>query len=358
MENTQRTLREQVIELGYAKQDLFSNKETTQTQFKLAYETFKKSIYYYDLVLLQDMAKNGNTKAINIVKSKSFNKKQKDLILNVSHMLDGFSENLIEYNETIQNSGYDRDKIESLLFDDISYPIPMIEYDKNKDLDHTFKPKTINTIKSTNKAFKTIKEESLKDYTVTEHVEGIRCLLLDDMVLDYSMQPIKNEHLHRTLSLIGLYFASKGIILDGKIYKENTPLSTIKEYCNTKDVTTNEHRANLIKERDTNKKAFLYKYNDSSLDELTTHEQGYKFYITDCYVYNEPTLSYDERMTRLKNQDFNNLMNYFIVLPSNKKHDNVNDYIKDQLRRKRKISFNKNKATYHGTTDMYTFVLV
>lgn len=365
MENTKRTLREEIMEYhncGVATQEA-NNKKS-----QILERVYKNSIYYYDHKQLSDLAKNGNETALKITNHKSYAKDQRHKLFNVLRILEEFMKEQNSYNLTNYNSGCMFHGI-SLFSDMTTTP----EYDKTKDITHTFIPKTINTIKSNNKDFTALKKDSINGYTVTEYVDGLRCVLLDDMLLDYSMKPIKNEHLNRVFSLIGLYFASEGIILDGKIYKENTPLDTIKDYCNTKDVTSNEYRAKLIKERDNNKKEFINKHNDSSLEQLTTHEQGYKFYITDCYIYDEPELTYNERMQRVSDiliysklytpsytdykQQMIELLRAFVVEPCNKESDKANAYIKDQLRRKRKVLFNRNDAPYEITNKIDSFVL-
>lgn len=134
------------------------------------------------------------------------------------------------------------------------------------------------------------------DYIISEKLDGVCCTLLDGNVLGRSLKPIKNIHIQRLFKMASMLFFQKGIIVHGEIYKHNTPFNAIESYCNTVDVTSSKHRADLIKERDLNKDLFIQKYGDQTLEDLTKGYQDYKLFVFDCFVIENPDLSYEKRM--------------------------------------------------------------
>lgn len=354
MINNKMTLRELVI--AHTNKPITDKK--TYQQLTLG-RLIDKSIYRYDHRLLEDLSNNGNKLAKDILKDPNYIKSQNIRICDIKNMVDLYTNEVTSYSVSLFGNIPNSDKK------------PYINTYKD------FTPKLINKINRSNNDFKAIKD-NLSGYTITKHVKGLRCVLFDDMVLDYNMNDIKNEHLQRSLNLIGLFFASMGVILDGRIYKENTSLNVIKDYCNTKDVTTMDHRASLITERDNNRQSFIDKYNNASLDELTRHEQGYKYYITDCYFYNEPDLTYIERITKLRkiislytttnttkilknvNYEMIELLRYFVREPEYLTKDN-NDYygIEWRLIRGEQFLFNKDTNVYNDPKQdkLNTFIL-
>lgn len=162
-----------------------------------------------------------------------------------------------------------------------------------------------------------IKERGVENYLITFKKDGCRLELVDGKVLTRSLKAPGSRLVVERFQKIASELQKLNIVLEGEFYMHGLTFSEIFSFFSREDVTASSYRAKLQKEFDKDHKKFFDKYNNRTVDFLTTFHYNLNFWMFDGYLTDRPDLTtYKERIAEImKRIEGSTISSEHIVFP-------------------------------------------
>ena len=142
----------------------------------------------------------------------------------------------------------------------------------------------------------------VQNYYVTVKKDGCRLALgVQDTCITRGMKVPKSEEVVKRFQRLNDIAKKENVILDGEFYSHGMKFNAVVRFFTKTGVESEEYKNSLIKEHKKNPEAFKDKYDELSIEFLTTFHKSLHFWWFDGVVLDRPDLvGFEERMAEIK----------------------------------------------------------